>query len=103
MRAQVSIEFLFNFLAMLALLSILIVVLSHFLSAAKFHEQKLMEKTEMEEFARMLDLAETMKREKFYNVYPISDVSAEGVIVGTETQVRSYTIYGFGDNYAEPI
>lgn len=107
MKAQVSVEFLLNFLLMLALVSTLLLSLSHLLSASTLHSEKILEKAKIEEFARTLDAGEAMQKEKFaaFGNYSIGDIDNQGVIVreiGGE-QILGYTIYGMGGNDGEPV
>lgn len=107
MKAQASVEMLLNFLAMLAIISLLIAALSHLLSASKIHDAGMMEKARIEEFARTLDTAESMRLERFTAPpnYSIGEIGGEGVIVREREgqEILGYTIYGIGGNYAEPV
>lgn len=107
MKAQLAVEFLFNFLAFLALISILLAAFSHFLAASKIFASIMLEKARVEEFARTLDLSESIRHEKFFSDsnYSISSGENETCLI-TETNdsgIRAYTIYGIGEDYGEPV
>lgn len=107
MKGQISIEFLFNFLAMLFLISILLASLSHLLEVSKVHGWQMHEKAKIESFARTLDTAEAIVHEKFYSTgnYSLGDITNEGAII-TEIEgekIKGYTIYGIGGSDGEPI
>lgn len=107
MKAQASVEFLFNFLAMLAVLSILLAGLSGYLSAAESHRDAVYEKAKIEEFARALDAAECMRNARFLSEgnYSAGSIDYEGAITGEAggQAITGYTIYGMGGNHGEPI
>lgn len=107
MKAQVSIEFLFNFLALLVLVSVLLAALSHLISAAKISEWKMREKADIEQFARVLDGGAAIAHEKFYaeGNYSVGDVDYEGAITAEKNgeKVLGYTIYGAGGGNAEAV
>ncbi len=106
-KAQVSVEFLLDFLLLLALVSVLLAALSHFLSASKIHSEKILEKAKIEGFARTLDVAEAMRGEKFLvsGNYSAGDVDREGAIAVEKDgeRIYGYTIYGIGENDGEAI
>lgn len=106
MKAQISIEFLLNFLIMLSLISVLLISFSNLLSASRFHSEKILEKAKIEEFVRVLDISEVVQREVFsafgnYSVYDINNNSVIIKEIGGE-QIRGYTIYGIGSDDGEP-
>ncbi len=106
-RAQVSVEFLLDFLLVLALISVLLGSLSHFLSSAKAHSEAVLEKARIEGVARSLDGLETAKgaRIRVPGGYSMGDGGNGGVLVGGagwET-IYGYTIYGMGGGNGEPV
>ena len=107
MKAQISIEMLFNFLFMLVLVSTILAAFSALSSEAKAHGAKVLEKARIEQFARTLDESESMHGERFAisGNYSIGDVDAQGAIVGESEggKVFGYTVYGIGGNDGEPI
>lgn len=106
-KAQVSVEFLLNFLLMLALISILLSAFAHLLSAAKLSSAKAYEKAKIEEFARTLDVSAAISHERFAisGNYSIGDVDDSGVIIGEsgDGQVLGYSIYRMGVMNGEPV
>ncbi len=109
MKAQISVEFLLNFLLMLALISVLITAFSHLFVSAKIHSARILEKTKLEEFTRFLDVSATICNEKFStntitDKYSIEDVDNEGVVISeiNGKEIRSFSIYRI-DNNGEPI
>lgn len=111
MKAQISVEFLLNFLLMLALISILVTAFSHLLVSAKIHSAKILKKAELEEFVRTIDLSLTIRNARFsmHGKYSITDINNESVVVGKisdEEQIQSFSIYRIdnnNDNNGEPI
>lgn len=100
-------EFMLNFLAMLAALSIILAALSGYFSAAKSHSSAVYEKAKIEQFARALDEAECVRNCRFISQsnYSAGSVDYEGAITGKGggVDITAYTIYGIGGNHGEPI
>jgi len=103
-KAQVSIEFLLNFLVLLVLLSVLLAALAHLFSSVKAHGEKVLEKARIEEFARTLDAANSMHLIRFFSTgnYTAGNVGAQGAIAGANGEIYGYTIYGIGED-GEPV
>lgn len=104
MKAQASVEFLLNFLLFLFLISALLAALSGLSSASEHFSSGIMEKMRMEEFARTLDISETIQHEKFLlptdrEISPFED----GILAEDENGSKARAIYGFGENHGEPV
>ncbi|MFA5077318.1 MAG: hypothetical protein WC488_02735 [Candidatus Micrarchaeia archaeon] len=107
MKAQISVELLFNFLFMLILVSAILAAFSTLSSEAKAHGARVLEKAKIEGFARTLDKSEIIHQDRFAisGNYSIGDISAEGALVGESEggKVFGYTIYGIGGSDGEPV